>query len=74
MIKNWHMTLFLLIAIGYVGCGGTLERGEIGLGDSEMAELIQEQDTIAQEVTKLPVQIDLEKLNTVQEKLAEERE
>jgi len=74
MLKNWHMAALLLMTIGYGGCGGTPDSAEKGSQDSEMAVLIQEQDDVAQKVAQSPVQIDLDKLNAVQEKLAEERE
>ena len=73
MLKNWHIAAILLMAIGYGGCGGTLDRIGIGSEDSEMSALIQEQDDVAQKVAQSPVQIDFDKLNSVQEKLAEER-
>ncbi len=73
MLKNWHMAALLLMAIGYGGCGGTLDSAETGSEDSEMAALIEEQDAVAQKVVQSPVQIDLDQLNTVQEKLAEDR-
>ncbi len=73
MIKMMHTTLFVLMAIGYSGCGGTPEGVTQGSEDPEMAALIETQEDVAQKVAGAPAQIDLDALNAVQEKLAEER-
>jgi len=74
IFRKIYIMIFLLAAVGFSGCGGSFENETSDLNNLDMGALVQEQDAVIKQVRESSVQIeiDLEKINRIQEKLAEE--